>query len=94
MNQETLDQVRKTYKCEKRKGKTSWESMRIALESVPGTYGMVGIQMRYSLTVVYYANTGETYDTTVLAWHNARTRRTVFKLGSWGDLVESGRYVS
>lgn len=92
MNQETLKQVRQTYRREKRKGKTAWEAMKIALESVPDTYGMEALNMRYSYTVLYYANTGEAYRTTVLAWHNARTQRTEFRLGNWGDLVESGRY--
>lgn len=93
MNQEILKQVRQMYRREKRNGKTAGEAMIIALESVPDTYGIGDVSRKYSCTVVYFANTGETYQTTVLAWHNFNTQRTQFRLGNWGDLVESGRYV-
>jgi|LakMenEpi03Aug12_release.lakeMendotaPanAssembly.Ray.scaffolds.fasta_scaffold615500_1 hypothetical protein len=91
--EEILKQTKKVYRNTKRQGLTSYDSMMDALESVPNTYGVESLQMRYSSTILYYANTGETYETTVLAWHNPYSQRTTFKLGNWGDLVESGDYV-
>lgn len=92
MNQEILNDTRKKYRALKKQGISNCQAMRIALESVPDTYGMESLGMKYSESTLYYANTGEIYNTTVLAWHNWRTKRTVFGLGNWGDLVESGRY--
>lgn len=41
-------------------------------------------------SLLLYANTGETYALTILAF--VGYDRTLFKIGNWGDLVESGRY--
>lgn len=92
MTQEILNDTRKKYRALKKQGISNCQAMRIALESVPDTYGMESLRTKDSYRTLHYANTGETYNTTVLAWHNWRTNRTVFGLGNWGDLVESRRY--
>lgn len=50
-----------------------------------GTYGVETIENASYRTVLFYLNTGETYDATLLYDVEAST----FRVGSWGDWVET-----
>ena len=53
-------------------------------------HGVKSIRHKYSGNTVYYLNVGETYAETILAY--VSYERVTFKIGNWGDLVESGNY--
>jgi hypothetical protein len=60
------------------------------IDAMLGTYGVEYIPRgnnAYSVPF-YYCNTGETYETTVLYF----PMENRFRVGSWGDRVERGRY--
>jgi hypothetical protein len=61
------------------------------LLEVKEAHGVELIRHKYNGTIVFYANMGDTYDQTVLAFlsSNGNVR---FRLGDWGSLVETGRY--
>lgn len=74
----------------------------LALEGIVDHHGIESVRNKRTGNVVMYANLGDTYDTTILCYvsdagnynrHPANWKYKVqFRLGSWGDLVESGLY--
>lgn len=48
------------------------------------------IRHKYTGNTVYYFNMGDAYAETILAY--VSYERVTFKIGNWGDLVESGNY--
>jgi hypothetical protein len=66
------------------------KAMKWFIETYNEGYGVEYIERCRDNQINYYVNMGETYATTVIA-HCSHSRVT-FKLGSWGDLVESGEY--
>lgn len=76
--------------------------LSLALKGIVDHHGIESVRNKRTGNVVMYANLGDTYDTTVLCYvsnacsydcHPANWKYKVqFRLGSWGDLVESGLY--
>jgi hypothetical protein len=88
-----LATVKKLYKEKLALGWSRYNAMLYAMsEGTPGeyTHGTECIQSKYTGTKVFYANAGDTYDTTVMCYFSYSNTR--FVLGNWGDLVETGRY--
>jgi hypothetical protein len=56
------------------------------------THGVEGFCAKDGQSSVHYLNTGETYNTTMLALCGAEN--TTFRVGNWGDIVEAneGKY--
>lgn len=74
-------------------GLSPYLAMHLALENSPVyNHGVESIGAKYSNTEVFYLNRGYPYDHTVLAFYSRDSKRVTFRLGNWGDLVETGRY--
>jgi len=74
----------------------------LALDGIVDYHDIQSVRNKRTGNVVLYANLGDTYDTTILCYvsdavnygtHPANWKYKIqFRLGSWGDLVESGIY--
>jgi hypothetical protein len=95
--QEHLKAVKAEYKRLVAAGKNPGRAAYLALESLNGpvSHGTEAIRRSGRLATVFYANMGETYATTILAYVSSDLfgrESARFTLGTWGGLVESGRY--
>lgn len=65
-------------------------------EDMPEVYNVQVLWNKRNGKRVLYANTGDTYDTTILLYISddmwSSDTKWQMRLGSWGDLVESGVY--
>jgi hypothetical protein len=86
------DAIKRDYQRLNRQVFNPYDAMRRALRKNEQAwhFGIELIQSKYSCTTIYYLNTGETYNMTILAYYSKS--RVIFKIGNWGDLVDSGRY--
>lgn len=87
--------ARDWYREYRAKGWTIRQSAIAAMESmdtVQGTHGVAFLGFSRNCSSIFYLNTGESYETTLLCYiSNSRVR---FVIGNWGDLVEAGYAVN
>ena len=53
-------------------------------------YDVLSFVNKYTGRCVYCINVGETYERTIMVYVGAD--RAHFKIGNWGDLIETGKY--
>ncbi len=94
LTKEDLQLVKATYKELNGKGMTIEQKFEQSCQQLPEVHDIQSVRNKVTGMRVLYANTGDTYDTTILCYisHGYNGYEAQFRLGSWGDLVESGRY--
>lgn len=88
-------QARDEYRRYRAKGWSIRQSAIAAMESVDtvqGTHGVEFLGFSKNCSSIFYLNTGESYETTLLCYISKS--RVRFVIGNWGDLVEAGYAVN
>lgn len=83
-----LESIRKNYRVNN--SQLAVLALRSVHHSELDHEDVESIRHKYTGNTVYYLNMGDTYAETILAY--VSYERVTFKIGNWGDLVESGNY--
>lgn len=91
---EILTKVKATYKKEIANGESDYDAVKFALQEVPNNHGFGSLYYLPDIArkVVYFAEMGDPYTTTILAYVDCLTKKVTFKIGCWGNVVESEDY--
>jgi hypothetical protein len=97
-----LQAVKAAYAKHRFRSISTRAKFALALEGLVDHHDIQSVRNKRTGNVVMYANLGDTYNTTILCYvsdacpkmtHPANWKYKIqFRLGSWGDLVESGLY--
>lgn len=87
----TVKEAKKIFRQNIKSGKRKFTAMVNTIYREPGNFDMQYIENMRTGSFCYYADKGETYAETLLCIVTKNGRYS-FRRGSWGDLVETGRW--